>query len=77
MELELDPKFLEQSKRRRYLVGISGGRDSVALLHVLLENGYRNLVVCHLNHALRGKESGKDATFARSLAKKKQPCMRS
>ena len=70
MELELNPKFLEQPKRRRYLVGISGGRDSVALLHVLLENGYRNLVVCHLNHALRGKESGKDATFARSLAKK-------
>ncbi len=70
MELELHREFLEQSKRRRYLVGVSGGRDSVVLLHTLLDHGYRNLVVCHLNHGLRGRESGKDATFVRNLAKK-------
>ena len=70
VKLELHPEFLKQSKRRRYLIGVSGGRDSVALLHALLENGYSNLIVCHLNHGLRGKESGKDATFVRKLAKK-------
>ena len=50
------------------LLGLSGGRDSVALLHLLLAAGHRDLVVCHLNHALRGRESDEDAAFVRSLA---------
>lgn len=58
------------SPRRKYLVGVSGGRDSVVLLHWLLEGGIHNLVVCHLNHALRGRESGGDAAFVRRLAKR-------
>jgi tRNA(Ile)-lysidine synthase len=52
------------------LVAVSGGRDSVALLHWLLSQGHSPLIVCHLNHALRGRESGKDAAFVRRLAKK-------
>ncbi|MEZ5301268.1 MAG: tRNA lysidine(34) synthetase TilS [Verrucomicrobiales bacterium] len=55
--------------RRRYLIGVSGGLDSTALLHLLVEAGYRNLVVCHLNHRLRGRASAGDARFAASLAK--------
>lgn len=51
-----------------HLVGVSGGRDSVALLHFLVQEGYTRLVVCHLNHALRGKESDADAAFVRELA---------
>lgn len=50
------------------LVAVSGGRDSVALLHLLISAGHRNLVVCHLNHGLRGRESGQDAAFVRRLA---------
>lgn len=50
------------------LVGVSGGRDSVALLHFLVTHGWKHLVVCHLNHGLRGRESGQDATFVRRLA---------
>ena len=57
------------SLRRRYLVGVSGGRDSIVLLHWLMEEGCRNLVVCHLNHGLRGRQSGADAAFVRRLAK--------
>ena len=34
----------------RYLIGVSGGRDSVALLHWLINLGYKKLIVCHLNH---------------------------
>lgn len=49
---------------------MSGGADSVALLHLLLEAGYRNLVVAHFNHRLRGKASDADAAFAEKLAKK-------
>jgi tRNA(Ile)-lysidine synthase len=51
----------------QYLVGVSGGRDSVALLHALLGSGYRNLIVCHLDHGLR-PESGEDARFVAQLA---------
>jgi tRNA(Ile)-lysidine synthase len=50
-----------------YLIGVSGGRDSVALLHVLTAHGYRSLVVCHLDHGLR-EESAEDARFVAGLA---------
>ncbi|HEY2800433.1 MAG TPA: tRNA lysidine(34) synthetase TilS [Chthoniobacterales bacterium] len=60
---------------RRYLVGVSGGRDSVALLHWLLERGYKRLVVCHLDHQLRGAAARGDAQFVRRLAEKWElPC---
>jgi len=52
----------------RYLVGVSGGRDSVALLHLLTNFGYDNLVVCHLNHQLRGRSADTDARFVQNLA---------
>ena len=54
----------------RYLIAISGGRDSVALLHWLHQRGYRKLVVCHLNHQLRGRSSDADANFVEKLAAK-------
>lgn len=54
--------------RRRYLVGVSGGRDSVALLHLLVERGYRKLIVCHLDHGLRGRAARDDARFVVRLA---------
>ena len=54
---------------KRYLIGVSGGRDSVALLHWLLAQGYRKLIVCHLNHRLRGRSSAADARFVERLAK--------
>jgi tRNA(Ile)-lysidine synthase len=50
------------------LVGVSGGADSVALLHALVELGYRPHV-CHLNHRWRGAASDADAEFVRQLAK--------
>src|SRR5262245_37373529 len=54
----------------RYLIGVSGGRDSVALLHRLIDVGYKNLTVCHLNHQLRGRSSDTDARFVKGLARK-------
>ena len=57
-------------KRKRYLIGVSGGRDSIALLHWMkYEIGCKDLIVCHLNHSLRGRESGSDSRFVRNLAK--------
>ncbi|RYD45754.1 MAG: tRNA lysidine(34) synthetase TilS [Verrucomicrobiaceae bacterium] len=62
------PWFETASRRKRWLVGVSGGADSVALLHLLLEAGFVNLVVCHLDHGLRGRASTGDARFVERLA---------
>jgi tRNA(Ile)-lysidine synthase len=56
---------------RRYLIGVSGGRDSVVLLHWLLSLGYRRLIVCHFEHGLRGRAGKSDARFVERLARKK------
>jgi tRNA(Ile)-lysidine synthase len=56
----------------RYLIGVSGGRDSVALLHWLVNLGYEKLIVCHLNHQLRGRSSLADARFVEKIALKYQ-----
>src|SRR6266699_2676215 len=58
------------ASRRRYLIGVSGGRDSVALLHDLVDVGYKKLIICHLNHELRGRSSNADARFVEKLAAK-------
>lgn len=57
----------------RIVVGVSGGADSVALLHILHElsasGGWNlELTVAHLDHGLRGDESAADADFVRDLA---------
>ncbi len=51
------------------VVGVSGGADSVCLLHVLLQLRERwqlDLQVAHLDHALR-PDSGNDAEFVQQL----------
>jgi tRNA(Ile)-lysidine synthase len=52
------------------LVGVSGGPDSVALLHalLLLRSEYAlRLTVCHVHHGLR-PEADRDAAFVEALA---------
>jgi tRNA(Ile)-lysidine synthase len=56
--------------RRKYLIGVSGGRDSMLLLRALHALGYQKLVVCHLDHGLRGAQSRADAAFVAREAKK-------
>ena len=58
------------SRTARYLVAVSGGRDSVVLLHALVEAGFKKLIVCHLNHGLRGRAAAADARFVAALAKR-------
>jgi len=53
---------------RRYLVAVSGGRDSVVLLDFLLRHGWRDIDVVHVNHRLRGEASDGDEQFVRDLA---------
>ncbi len=54
------------TKDRPVLVGVSGGADSMSLLHALHHSGYQ--VICaHFNHMLR-PGSGSDEAFVRSYA---------
>jgi tRNA(Ile)-lysidine synthase len=71
-----DASILRQwPTQRRYLIGVSGGRDSVALLHWLYALGFRNLIVCHLEHGLRGRAGKADARFVERLATRLElPC---
>ena len=51
---------------RTVAVGVSGGADSMALLHVLLElkEVYQmNIIACHVNHGIRGKTADRDEMF--------------
>ncbi len=69
--LDISPRLSRDfPSEARYLVGVSGGRDSVALLHWLVNLDYEKLIVCHLNHQLRGRMSDADARFVKSLAGK-------
>jgi tRNA(Ile)-lysidine synthase len=52
---------------RRIGVAVSGGADSVFLLHALHELGLAATVL-HINHGLRGAESDGDEEFVRGLA---------
>ena len=49
-----------------YIVGLSGGADSVALLLLLKEAGF-NVHAAHCNFLLRGAESDRDEAFCVSL----------
>ncbi len=54
-------------------VAVSGGADSVCLLHALLELAPRwdlRIRILHLNHQLRGRESGEDEEFVRAMAER-------
>jgi len=53
-------------KNGRYLVALSGGADSVALLRALVALGY-HVEAVHCNFRLRGSESDRDEDFCRCL----------
>ncbi|UCD55839.1 MAG: tRNA lysidine(34) synthetase TilS [Candidatus Omnitrophota bacterium] len=66
--------YYEMFKRGdKILVAVSGGPDSVYLLHTLQALKDKlgiTLFVAHLNHGLRGEESERDARFVKCLAGK-------
>lgn len=53
------------------VVGVSGGPDSICLLHLLwrLKEAFQlSLYVVHLNHQLRGKEADEDADYVKDFS---------
>lgn len=48
-------------------VALSGGADSVALLHILKQSHAGALTALHVHHGIRGEEADRDADFCRTL----------
>lgn len=69
---DLLPRFLpavaDLNPAAPSIVAVSGGIDSVVLLHLLHRAGFRRLVVAHFHHGLRGAPADADARFVRDLA---------
>jgi tRNA(Ile)-lysidine synthase len=70
-------RFIQEHRlvtgRQNLVVAVSGGPDSVCLLHLLVELREKlnaSLHVAHLNHQLRGAESEADAQYVADLARK-------
>lgn len=67
-------KFSLFEKGDKVVVGVSGGKDSVFLLHLLLnfrsKFGVSEVICAHFNHMSRGKESERDEKFVRNLSEK-------
>ena len=58
------------SKGDRVVAGVSGGADSICLLHVLLllrEEYDLTLAVVHINHGIRGPEAERDERFVKEI----------
>ena len=60
---------LSLDRDKRYLLGLSGGADSVCLFHLLLDGGY-DFSAAHINHGIRGGEADSDELFCRQLCEK-------
>ena len=68
-------KFIDEKslidKNDRILVALSGGPDSVFLLHFLIKFKKRfkiEIGVLHINHSLRGKDADDDEEFCKNIA---------
>lgn len=66
------------SRGDRVIIGVSGGADSTALLHVLIQlNGVlrAHFRVVHVHHGLRGEEADRDAEFVQEVCRSYRiPC---
>lgn len=62
--------IFQLDSRLKYAAAISGGSDSLAMLFMLVEMGYKdNITVLHFDHNLR-KESETEANWLRKLCEK-------
>ncbi|MFM1538845.1 tRNA lysidine(34) synthetase TilS, partial [Helcococcus bovis] len=71
--MKIDGKIIDIIKNNNVLVGVSGGVDSVVLLHLLvkLKKEYEfNIEVAHFNHVTRNGESDIDEKFVRDICEK-------
>lgn len=63
-------KYNMLSEGDTVVVGLSGGADSCALFYFLLSLKNKmnlNIIACHVNHMLRGKEADRDEAFVKKI----------
>ncbi len=68
--VQIVSRFLQRqaaAANGRFLLGVSGGADSLALLHILHALYPRQTLIAHLDHSLR-PDSADDAEFVRETA---------
>ena len=77
LNIDILSRFIENNKliekEDRVVLGVSGGADSVCLLHTLckLQKALEiRLFVVHINHGIRGKEASRDENYVKELCKK-------
>lgn len=67
----LEEKFrLDLAAGKKVVAGVSGGADSMAMLHFLWKNGV-SVTAAHLNHCLRGAESDGDEELVRRFCQER------
>lgn len=67
----LEEKFrLDLAAGKQVVAGVSGGADSMAMLHFLWKNQI-NVTAAHLNHCLRGAESDGDEELVRNFCRER------
>jgi len=62
-------KYRIDVKSRSFIVGVSGGPDSMCLLHLLMSCNCE-IIVCHINYGLREKNSDKDEELVKEFCSK-------
>ena len=77
LNIDILSRFIKNNrlieKEDRVILGVSGGADSVCLLHTLckLQKALEiRLFVVHINHGIRGKEASRDENYVKELCKK-------
>lgn len=75
MSYDIFPEFTKNlaamsvTSQERVLIAVSGGPDSMALLHLFLRWNTRKIGIFHLNHGFR-EDAGEDARFVESYCRK-------
>ncbi|MBS6643561.1 MAG: tRNA lysidine(34) synthetase TilS [Clostridiaceae bacterium] len=76
--LEFSEKYHMFREGERVVAAVSGGADSVCLLHLLAINREKlgiEVSALHVHHGLRGKEADRDAAYVEELCRRlKVPC---
>ena len=70
--IQINEKYQLFQRGDSIVIGVSGGADSVCLLHLLAEcakDWDLSLYVLHVHHGIRGEEADRDAMFVEILAK--------
>ena len=65
--IELDRELIAG---KRLLCAVSGGADSMCLLHLLISEGF-DVTAAHFEHGIRGEESRRDAAFVEGFCRER------